>query len=233
MSLLTALMTATVFAAFGFPYRYYQCWYSWGGARSYAAGLVYFVLAGGGGGLLGWLLALLAQAHPTDNLAVNGFLYGAGGALTLRADFRPRRALPDPTARPAGPDPSDDLGPNARSAASVLAIGLSWTGGALDDISERHIEAWLKSQDDNTLLASATDVFAKIRHDPDTPDRAKKATLNLLVRAMEQVGSTDRNERLQGRAHVITFCAAYYLQEHIPRPLTTDRAADPGISLTG
>src|SRR3954468_20477914 len=90
MSLFTAIVTATVFALFGLPYKYYQCWFSFSWVGTVTGTVMYLSLAGGVGGLLGWLGAYLAHAQPTPNLALNGLLYGAAGTLALRAEFRTR-----------------------------------------------------------------------------------------------------------------------------------------------
>src|SRR3712207_2157659 len=90
MSLFTAIVTASVFALFGFPFRYYQCWFSFSRLGTVTGTLVYLGLAGGVGGLLGWLAAYLTHARPTPDPALNGLLYGATGALVLRAEFRTR-----------------------------------------------------------------------------------------------------------------------------------------------
>jgi hypothetical protein len=57
MSLFTAMMTASVFALFGFPFRHYQCWFSFSRSGTVTGMVVYLGLAGGVGGLLGWLAA--------------------------------------------------------------------------------------------------------------------------------------------------------------------------------
>lgn len=209
LSLFTAIVTATIFAAFGFPYRYYQCWWSWGGGRSVILGIAYFALAGGGGGLLGWFIAELGNAHPTKDLALNGFLYGAAGALTLRADFRPRRT---PASKP--PHPAE-----VRNAASILAVGLQWTGTALDDVSRRRVEAWLRQLDVDGLIRQAFDINAMIKMDVELPSRTRTLLREQLVAAMEQARSDQTDVRLEGTAHLISFCTTYFIQEHRPRPL--------------
>jgi len=87
MSLLIAIITASFFAIFGFPFLHYQCWFSWGRLSTALGSTLYFVLAGGFGGLLGWLAAQAANAQPSTEPLVNGFFYGVLGALALRADF--------------------------------------------------------------------------------------------------------------------------------------------------
>jgi hypothetical protein len=100
MSLFTAIVTATVFALFGLPYKYYQCWFSFSRVGTVTGTVMYLSLAGGVGGLLGWLGAYLAHAQPTPNLALNGLLYGAAGTLALRAEFRTRSKETAPIFRP-------------------------------------------------------------------------------------------------------------------------------------
>src|SRR4051794_12234593 len=64
MSLFTAIVTATVFALFGLPYKYYQCWFSFSWVETVTGTVMYLSLAGGVGGLLGWLGAYLAMPNP-------------------------------------------------------------------------------------------------------------------------------------------------------------------------
>src|SRR5262249_18506345 len=47
-------LTATAVAAFGVPFRHYQCWYSWSRVSTNIGVAGYFAVAAGGGGLLGW-----------------------------------------------------------------------------------------------------------------------------------------------------------------------------------
>jgi hypothetical protein len=222
VSLLTAILTALIFAAFGFPFRYYQGWSSWGGGRSLLASLAYFALAGGGGGLLGWGLAEISHAKPTANVALNGFLFGTAGALTLRADFTPRRTPQAKTDRT-----------DMRNAASILAFGLQWTGTALDEITRRAMDTWLNGLTDDALLKQAHDIRAQLIQDRRTPASAKTTLNELIVPAMEKVRSTG-DERLEGRAHLVTFCGNYLLREHNPKPrMKSDYAvAEPNRKIT-
>jgi len=172
----------------------------------------YFVLAGGGGGLLGWLVAVLSKAQPTTSLAVNGVLYGAGGALALRADFRPRQHQATPA--------------DAAVAASLLARGLVWTENALDEMSRRGAQAWLQDLDDDALIEEAYSVSAHIAQRRSVPQRTREASLSLLVPAMEKVRQGG-GARVEGRAHLVTFCASYLIAEHLAkRPASTRARAD-------
>src|SRR3954453_23122784 len=130
MSLLAAIATATVFALFGFPFRYYQCLFSFSRAGTALGTLVYLALAGGGGGLLGWAAAAVSRARPTPNDLLNGVLFGVAGALALRADFRARskNSLP----------PAEQF----KDARSALTTSINWTADQLDDIMYRKAEIW-------------------------------------------------------------------------------------------
>src|SRR3954447_17805979 len=140
MSLLTAIVTATAFAVFEFPFRHYQCWFSFSKPGTAAGSAVYLAVAGAGGGVLGWGAAALSGATPTPNAAVNGLLYGVAGALALRADFA---AKPRPDAAP------DQTGP----ARSVLRTSITWTAALLDDMTYRRAEGWLISLTDVDLCS--------------------------------------------------------------------------------
>ena len=95
MSLGVAILTAATFALFGYPLSYYMCWFSWSKVASVLIYMVYLGLAGGGGGFIGWLAAEASHAKPTQLDWLNGILFGAAGALALRADFSQQPAQAD------------------------------------------------------------------------------------------------------------------------------------------
>lgn len=203
LALLTAIATATVFALFGFPFKYYQCWFSFSRLGTALGTLLYLALAGGGGGLLGWGVANLSHALPTPNEPLNGVLYGIGGALALRADFR---------TRPKGDVSSFDQFADARSA---LTTSINWTAEQLNDITYRKAEAWLSGLPDDQLSDEAWRIQAHIADARGVNDKVKNRLLEQLVPAMEKL--TRPTERSAGRAHLITFCSSYYRDEHLPR----------------
>jgi hypothetical protein len=214
MSLLIAVVTASVFALFGFPFRFYQCWFSFSRVGTVAGTAVYLGLAGGVGGLLGWLTAYLGHAQPTPNLALNGLLYGVAGTITLRAEFRIR---------------SKDGGPavdQLKDARSALTKGINWTAELLDDITYRRAETWLLNLPDDRLNGEAWRIQAHIANQPAraVTDRAKTEMFEKLVPAMEKLN--DPSEKKAGRAHLVTFCATYYRNEHLPRTPERARAGD-------
>jgi hypothetical protein len=55
VTLTVAILTAAGCAIFGFPFRFYQCWFSWSRWGANAGIAIYLLLAGGGGGMIGWL----------------------------------------------------------------------------------------------------------------------------------------------------------------------------------
>jgi|SRR6478609_5609208 hypothetical protein len=225
MSLLIAIVTASFFAIFGFPFLHYQCWFSWGRLSTALGSTLYFVLAGGFGGLLGWLAAQAANAQPSTEPLVNGFFYGVLGALALRADFGLART------KQAGTISS----PQLFDAQSILGIGLRWTKELLDARSGRRAERWLYTLDDDALLENALRLNAHITARADIDDKAKKAMQTRLVPAMAMVRDIDPDKRLEGRTLVAQFCVNYAISEHLPKPVadrqtqTSVRATDSGI----
>jgi hypothetical protein len=211
ISLLTAIVTATLFAIPGFPFRHYQCWFSFNKPGTTLGTIIYLIFAGGGGGLLGWGAAELSHAQPTTNPLASGALLGIGGALVLRADFT------------AGPK-SDIVRHHLGDARSALTATIKWTATLLDDVSSRRINAWLSAMPDDELCDEALRIKAHIDDQPPeiVPDRAKKAMYARLVPAMEQLDDPDH--RSAGRAHLITFCSRYYIERHLPKPLTVTPA---------
>lgn len=203
MELLTAIATATVFAVFGFPFRYYQCWFSFSPLATAVGTVLYLAVAGGGGGLVGWYVANLSHAQPTPSPPLNGVLYGIGGALALRADFR---------AQPKSAVSTSDQFKDARSALTTI---INWTAEQLNDSTYRKAETWLFSLPDDQLAEEAWRIQAHIAGARMVNDKTKKQLLEQLVPAMEKL--TKPAERSAGRAHLINFCASYYRNEHLPR----------------
>lgn len=219
MSLLAAAITAALFATFGFPFRYYQCWSSWGGWRAWVLALGYFVIVGLGSGFLGWLFAQLTHAQPTDILVVNGVLYGAAGALAVRADFQSHH-------RSASPFPAT-AGGYHRATSSVLALSVKWLESALDDVAEQRIKSWHQELDDEALINQAYDIYMQTKQRKDTPALARKTALKLLVEAIELLRSSIEQTRLEGRWELITYGTKYTINEHEPRPGTTKSKPTP------
>jgi hypothetical protein len=211
MSLLTAIVIATLFAIPGFPFRHYQCWFSFNKPGTALGLAFYLIVAGGGGGLLGWMVAQFGAPQTTVNPLVEGVVVGIGGALALRADFT------------AGPR-SDIVSHRLGDARSALTTTIKWIATLLDNVSSRRIDAWLSAMPDDRLCDEALRIKAHIDDQPSeiVPDRAKKAMYARLVPAMEQLD--EPAHRSSGRAHLITFCSRYYIERHLPKPLAVTPA---------
>ena len=204
LSLFVAIIVAGVFSVFGFPFRYYQCWYSWSQLGTPLGIALYLTLAGAGGGFLGWGAAQLGGARPTPNPALNGILYGVGGALALRADFRSR--------------PRRSGAPNElRDTASILSTSMTWAANLLDDVAYRRALEWFGALSDPDLMKEARRICAHITTQPAriVPDKTKKWLLGEFVPAMESL--TEPMNRDDGRTRLFTFCAKYCIEEHMPK----------------
>jgi hypothetical protein len=209
MSLLVAVLTATFFAVFGFPYSYYHHWFSWDRWGTAAGSTLYLLLAGAGGGLLGWSAAHVTSVAIADGAAARGVLYGALGALALRADFGGAHA------KPASPDTG---GSDAQGALSLLGAGMSWTTSLLDHRTGDHARCWYLSLDDDALLAQAWEVYAHILGG-DVPPRTRRELQKRLASAMDMVRTEgDRAKHDEGRALVVQFCVSYSVGQHLAKP---------------
>lgn len=213
MSLLVAILTASVFAVFGLPYQHYQCWFSFSRVGTIAGTFLYFLLAGAGGGAVGWAVAYVAKADPTGNLVLNGVLYGIAGALAMRADFA---AGPRPDTRPPSSTGAHDQLAGARSA---LTLGIKWTTTLLDVVAARRAEAWLITLTDAELSQEALRVQADITGQPGTvvSDTIKKRLFAMLVGEMEHLNEDNDRIRLAARAQLIGFCTRYYTERHLAK----------------
>ena len=216
MTLLVAIVTAAVFAVFGLPYQHYQCWFSFSRIGTIVGTFLYFLLAGGGGGTVGWAVATLANADPTSNIVLNGVLYGITGALALRADFA------------AGPRP-DTTGDRFADARSALTLGIKWTTTLLDVVAARRAEAWLIDMSDEQLSQEALRVHADIKEQPDTlvSDKVKIENFERLVGWMEQLGGDDDRLAWAARAQLIKFCIRYYTERHLAKTPSCGHAGAP------
>ncbi len=214
MSLATAVVVATFFAIFGFPYVYYRCWYSWGRLGTVLGLALYLLLAGGGGGLTGWAVGRLANAAPTSSAAVNGALYGVAGALAVRADFRTRRTK--------APE-------QLRDVVSILGLSLDWTTALLDERTRQRALVWFTELNKDELQQGSFRIRAHLLN-RQVSDKLKKESLARFVGALEQLQSEKGEESEEGRALLATFSADYCVAEHLPRDLFTVGLATTGTA---
>ena len=206
MSIVAALTVSAIFAVFGFPYRFYQCWYSWSHKGAAAGLLIYILFAGFGAGLLGWLPAHVGQVTPTGNPWVDGMIFGAAGSLAVRADFSTKATW----------EPRE-----AHHVASILGKGIEWSTELLDHVLRREASIYLYSLQDRELLAVTRDLIYEIKAKPTAmvPKIAKAAVMKKVVEAMRTFStdpSTDRRDEARGR--LIHFCLEYMVRERVAKP---------------
>ncbi|ROP30118.1 hypothetical protein [Couchioplanes caeruleus] len=218
MSLVLAMLTAAVFAVFGFPFSSYQFWHSWSRKGFFAGFACYLVLAGAGGGFVGWLPAQLGILTPTENGLINGVIFGVAGSLAVRADFGGRGA--------AGPAES-------RRAASLIGKGIDWTAAMLDQVARRSIENWAKKLSDGELLEVTLDLVYGIGEASPAavPGRTKQTTLKAITEAMAALGSGKTEQRAEARARLTQFCLHYLCARRTPKPIGNagDARDDAGV----
>jgi hypothetical protein len=208
LTLLVAIATAAALAIVGRPFVHYQCWYSWGKFNGILGAVLYLLIGGVGGGVAGWVIGQIAHANPTQNPAVNGFLFGAAGALALRADFssRPKR------------ESAKSATANVDHAISILGISIHWTTEMSDALTRRKVESWLSSiSSAKELNGIAVRIAARIV-DLDIPAATKTTMGTNLANAMEKVNSEAEGDQIEGRARVEQFCTNFIVTHHIPKP---------------
>jgi hypothetical protein len=206
MSIVAALSVSAIFAVFGFPYRFYQSWYSWSHKGAAAGLLIYIGCAGFGAGLIGWLPAQLGQMTPTGNPWIDGMIFGVAGSLAVRADFSTHSTT----------DPRD-----VHHAASILGKGVEWSTELLDHVLRHEASIYLHGLQDRELLAVARDLIYEIKAKPTAmvPKIAKAAVMKKVVEAMKTF-STDTNpdRRDDARGRLIHFCLEYMVRERVAKP---------------
>lgn len=198
-----AVATATVSGVFGFPFRYYQCWYSWSRCRTVVGVLLYLVIVGGGGGFVAWLVGNSETPRPTPHEWVNGVIYGVAGILILRASVKSRR-------RTRGDRTVADT-------VSVLSYGIAWTSDFFGEIVVREARAWLRGLSDQDLLLHTVDIAVDIENRRLSP-QTKKKLLRQVAEAAEAVNHDDMTTHTEGRARLVAFCGTYYAANHLVKP---------------
>jgi hypothetical protein len=179
----------------------------------------YFLLAGGGGGALGWGIASIGHVEPTSSAISNGVLYGISGAVILRAEFgsKPKR-------------PAVDY--HLKDARSLLTGAICWIGQSLNDSAEYWADCWLRNLSDAELVYAACRVREHVLNRSATrmSDKSKVAIIGPLVECMEKlIKDPDESERTDARARLESFCLKFYAKEYMAKPPTTP----PSISLGG
>lgn len=216
MALLLAIITCGVFSIFSFSFRHYQSWYSWSRLPTNSLMLLYITLAACGGGAIGWIVAGLTHAVPTAIPELNGVLFGLGGVAALRTNWKSEKTShrnPNRTRAEA----------QLQDASTLLAKAVTWTATALDDTAHRRMTTWLKSLPHDDLMEVGWDVQADIVKQTGITGAAKRQLLAGLVPRMEQLAKQENIKA--ARAHLVSFCATYFIQEHWPKPARTHASA--------
>jgi hypothetical protein len=210
MSLAVAILTAGVFALFGFPFFHYQCWFTWSPVSALLGTALYLALAGGVGGFLGWVAAEFSGASLSDNLALSGFFFGVVGALAVRADFAVGSS-----------NKATNIGsPEVRNSLSFVREAVQWTSGLLDVRASSVASRWYRSLADDQLKAKAYRLDSHIAARDDITDEVKKIQQDELIDGMRTMNDDAR--RVEGRTRVVQFCSSYSIKQHLSKPGDAD-----------
>jgi hypothetical protein len=205
-----AIAAAAAIAIFSFPFRLYQCWYSWNRLWTNLGLILYLAISGIGGGFIGWLTATLTSTLPTSFELVNGALFGIGGALILRADFRPLASLSSGPRQQAAPSKFVPL----REATTALSASMNWVAALQDDVLARRAQRSLDASPDDALARQAYSIAAHIGNRTDCTQAAKNKMGEKLATAMETL-QKQPDDREEARAQIIAFCARYITEQHL------------------
>ncbi len=224
MTVGVAIGTALLLAVFGYPLRFYRFWHSWAPQLTLWLAVVYGVLAGVGGGLIGLAAGWALHAQPSTNPALNGILGGIAGALALRVDVGPRAPVAS-TAPNRGVVPSKDAAPGNKDAGtrqviSALSRALEWIRAQVDDASDEAIQQWLEDLNDDMLEVQANLIRAKTINEVQG-DRAKKQIDKVYDDAIAKLRSPRHAEREEGREILSDACYVYLLREQQRRDQVT------------
>lgn len=209
MTLLAAMITSGLFAILGPPYGHYLCWFSWSRTGAIIGTATYLLVAGAGGGLLGFVAGrTFLNANPTANPWLDGLCYGIAGAVALRADFRTTQKQSQP---------AHAIQSELPDAKSLLSKALQWTGSALDTWTLRKVERWLSGLDDTAVLDQGGTASARIANMQLTAP-VKTTLQKALVPAMEEMRSSNAQVKNLARKRVEQFIATFTINHHLPKP---------------
>lgn len=200
-TLLLAISVASVMAAVGTPFRIYECWWSWN-RKVAAVGLVlYFVVGGGGSGLVGWLGGQVTGAVASSDWRLRGVLFGLTGAALVRA------------ALPVKPNEGKS-GTAVQQTVSALGWLLSYIRDLLDEKTRTTSQNWFNALADDDLLFQSQQIRAHILSRGLSDRDAMKIVRKFAEAAQKIRVQADRDE---GRAQMSTFCAFYVAGEHLSK----------------
>lgn len=198
----------SIFAAtLSFPYKYIRCWSSWSGFWGVIWMIGYLLIAGIAGGGIGWLLGWLTNFQPTSIVWLNGFFYGAAGALAIGAQVK---------GQPKSLKGAGEL----RDVQSLLLRMLSRIEQSLDELTYQRAKSWLKSQKSSREIALAVgEIKAYIEHEESLKNRRRVLLDSLIVPTLEALaGATEVSKANEYQGQLIEFSARFYVNQHLPKP---------------
>lgn len=202
MALLLAVLVASVMAVMGTPFRTYESWWSWNRPAAVGGLVLYFLGAGGGAGVVGWLSGRVSGALASQAWWIQGVGYGLAGAALVRAGVRVK------------PNDVHARGSEVEQTVSALGYVLSWATELLDDQAQKSAHAWFVTLIDDDLLFQSQQIKAHLLR-RDISDSVKKSTAKTFVEAAKKVRiDADRDE---GRAQLADFCAVYVAKQHMSK----------------
>lgn len=201
-----ALAVSAVIAFIGFPFSSYQSWWSWAPLKTFVGTVLYLVIVGVGGGVVGIAIASLSKASLTQNGIVNAILLGVGGALLLRSDVRPR---------PRGEASSDRSTNLKHQAASIVGALVTYTSASLDALTKRAAEQWYTDLLDVQLARQSLRLISDLGNRTDCTKAFKDKTTNRTVEEIENLAKEDRRDA--ARAHLVGFCTDYVASRYMTK----------------
>ena len=212
MTLVLAVVAASIFALFARPFSDYTFWFSWSRPAFLAGVAAYFLIAGVGGGLLGWVLGAVSHAVPTTWPLVNGAIFGLVGALAIRVELKKAQTTPGRS----GSSTPEQLVP----AVTLLNTGINWTFDMLDDLVARRMETWLKDLKDDELCKVGEDVAERIEAMSSIDHAAKQTLFAKLVPTMEALAAANTEDvKKEPRWRLRAFAKKMYEEYRWPHPI--------------
>lgn len=214
MTLFGAIVASSLLALVAYPYARYQYWFSWSPSLAAAGTICHFLLAGTGGGALGWATARWGNAQFVGNAFMDGLLIGSAGAIAIRADLALHHAgIPKRVSGGSAPDPT-------KAATSLLSIVTRWLADALDNAAERGAERWFLQLPPPKLAAEGIRIQASIAN----MERVSKATADQVEKLLTPHVESLRTARPEDDVtapvfHLATFCSKYYVGQRLPKPV--------------
>jgi hypothetical protein len=209
VTIIGAILAATLFAGFARPFSDYHYWFSWR-RSAFATGVVlYFLVAGVGAGLLGWVIGTVSKSVPTAWPLLNGALFGLVGALTVRAELGQPPPISTKSRGRVTSDPAASLTP----AFTLLGVATNWTFDMTDQLVGRSVDRWILALTDGSLRSVGHQLVVRVKQLDNVPDSAKVRIYKELVPTIEALKQVAGEDSDGPRAQLRGF-AAGLIREH-------------------